>query len=113
MNYNKERIKGWLVFTIQGELDIIQSDDYDMLNNDVRNEVIDEEYKFFFDLNAVPYIDSSGLSILIFITSIASKNGSTIKVCGLNDITKKVFRLLKAHHVFEVYKTREQAVNSL
>ncbi len=113
MDYKKEQVKGWNVYTVDGELTMLQSDDYDRLSHDVRDAIRSGEFKFFFDLTKSPYIDSSGLSILILVVSTASKNSVTVKVCGLNDITKKVFNLLRAHHIFEFFNSREDGLKTL
>ncbi len=68
--------------------------------------------KFILDLSGVPWINSTGLGILISgFTSIKS-SGGTMKVCSVKERVLSIFYISQLENVFEVFPTCEEAKNS-
>jgi len=84
-------------------------------------DTIKEEVKSFFnvpntklilDLTGINFIDSSGFGVFLSIMKSANNNYGYFKICNINDEVMELFKLLQLHHVFEIYKTREDALKS-
>jgi anti-anti-sigma factor len=109
MNFNKSILGGWNVFTIEGEMSFPQIEHIDRLSSDIKALVGQGEYKFLFDLSLVPYIDSSGLSVVILTISNALKKNTPVKICGLNEMTRMSFEVMVDFGV-EYHDTIEEAL---
>jgi anti-sigma B factor antagonist len=84
-------------------------------------DTIKEEVKSFFntpntklilDLTGINFIDSSGFGVFLSIMKTANNNYGFFKICNINDEVMELFKLLQLHHVFEIYKTRDDAIKS-
>ncbi|MGQ9630291.1 MAG: STAS domain-containing protein [bacterium] len=64
------------------------------------------------NLSQVPYIDSSGLGMLVAGYTSAVRNGGTLKIAGLGRSLERVFRLVRLTNFFEIYTTVEEALRS-
>jgi anti-anti-sigma factor len=113
VEYEKEMVNNWNLYTVHGEISISEMEGFDKLSNDIKTAVTNGEHKFCFDFTDVPFIDSAGLSIIIMTVSSATRHGSTIKISGLNEKTEKLFDLVKMHRVFEFFDTKKQALESI
>jgi anti-sigma B factor antagonist len=65
------------------------------------------------DLAAVPFIDSSGLAALVSGLKATRQEGGTLKLAGLNDQARTVFRLTRLESVFEIYPDVAAAQSTL
>ena len=110
MNFVHKEISGWHVFEIHGELSFSFIADVDELGNEVKSLIKKGEYKFIFDLTDVPFIDSSGIAIVIMSMSIALKNGQPIKICGLQKEPANSFNIIKVDFGIKNYKTLDDAL---
>lgn len=72
-----------------------------------------EGYSFILNLSRVAYINSAGLGVIILTAKKLEKNGSSLKLCNLNNVVKKVIDILDAQDVIDIYEDEEEAVNSL
>ena len=64
------------------------------------------------DLAGVPFIDSSGLAALVSGLKATRQEGGTLKLAGLSDQARTVFRLTMLERVFEIYDEVEAALAS-
>ncbi|MFT7462533.1 MAG: anti-sigma B factor antagonist [Pseudohongiellaceae bacterium] len=74
----------------------------DVLNNGVKKLVVDME--------AVGFIDSSGLAALVSTLLAARKNDADVALCGLTPAVRSVLELTRLHRVFNVYEDATAAV---
>jgi anti-sigma B factor antagonist len=63
-------------------------------------------------LEAVPFIDSSGLAALVAGLKQARQAGGTLKLAGLGEQARTVFRLTMLEQVFEIYADAGEALAS-
>lgn len=110
MNYQLSTLEGWNILTIEGEMSFPQIEHIDRLSADIKNLVAQGEYQFLFNFKNVPYIDSSGLSVVILTISNALKKNTPVKICGLNEMTRMAFEVMVDFGV-EYYDTVEEAIN--
>jgi anti-sigma B factor antagonist len=64
------------------------------------------------NLDAVSYIDSEGLSVLVSIHSSVRNRGGKVRLAGANPVIKDLFQLAKLLDVMELYETVDQAVKA-
>lgn len=64
------------------------------------------------DLQEVRFIDSSGLGVLVSGFKNASARNGSLKLCGLQQQVKSMFELTRLHRVFDIFATREEALDS-
>jgi len=69
-------------------------------------------YSFILNLSRVAYINSAGLGVIILTAKKLEKCGSSLKICNLNNVVKKVIDILDAQDVIDIYEDEEDAVNS-
>ena len=68
--------------------------------------------KLIFDLQGVAFIDSSGFGVFLSIMKTANNSYGYFKICNICEEVMEIFKLLQLHNIFEIYKTREDALNS-
>jgi anti-anti-sigma factor len=71
-----------------------------------------EGYSFILNLSRVAYINSAGLGVIILTAKKLEKHGSSLKLCNLNHVVKKVIDILDARDIIDIYEDEEDAVNS-
>lgn len=65
------------------------------------------------DLQAVRFVDSSGLGALVSGFKNASSRNGSLKLSGLQLQVKSMFELTRLHRVFEIYNDIDEALASL
>lgn len=64
------------------------------------------------DLNAVRFIDSSGLGALVSGFKNASAREGNLKLCCLQPQVRSMFELTRLHRVFEIFANLDEALDS-
>jgi anti-sigma B factor antagonist len=64
------------------------------------------------DLNAVRFVDSSGLGSLVSGFKNASARNGNLKLCGLQPQVRSMFELTRLHRVFEIFPDADEALAS-
>ena len=70
--------------------------------HDIRNVVM--------DLAKVEFMDSSGLGALIALLKRVADRGGDLKLCCIQKKVRLVFEITRAHRVFEILDTVDEAV---
>lgn len=74
---------------------------------------LDQHALVILDMNALKFVDSSGLGALLScLRSMNNKEGQ-LKLIGLTKPVRALFELVRMHRIFSIYNTREEAVASL
>jgi anti-sigma B factor antagonist len=85
--------------TIDGTLDAVTAPDLrgvvDQLVNDKRKSVT-------LELSSLRLIDSSGVGVIVSLFKRIRANGGQVKIVGLRDQPRAIFRLLRLDRVFPV-----------
>lgn len=84
----------------------------DTIKEEIKTFFITPNTKLILDLTGINFIDSSGFGVFLSIMKTANNNYGFFKICNINDEVMELFKLLQLHHVFEIYKTREDALKS-
>jgi anti-sigma B factor antagonist len=64
------------------------------------------------NLDAVSYIDSEGLSMLVGIHTSVRNRGGKVRLAGANPVIKDLFQLAKLLDVIELHESVDQAVKA-
>jgi anti-sigma B factor antagonist len=68
--------------------------------------------KVVFDLTQVKHLDSSGLGSIMASLKHLRTAGGDLKLCGLSKQIRALFELVRMHHVFDIFNTRQEAIDS-
>ncbi len=71
----------------------------------------DGNTKIVLDLSGVEFIDSSGLSAIVSSLKAIRADGDLV-LCGIGEGVSSLFRLTRMYKVFQIFKTRSDAVRS-
>ena len=79
----------------------------------ILSEDINKSYlKFVVDLKECEFIDSTFLSTLVTTLKLLLGKGGNIKLSSVNSEVQSLLELTGTHHIFEIFKTRMEAVKS-
>jgi len=62
------------------------------------------------DLGEVPYMDSSGVAILVEAMRVAQKNGSKLVLCDLQVKVRSIFEIARLDTVFTIKASSDEAL---
>lgn len=68
---------------------------------------------FILDLSQVPYLDSSGVGVILSLLKFIRKNKGSLAVVNPNEKIKRVFEITKLTEIIPVYETIAQAINDM
>ncbi len=71
-----------------------------------------ERPRLVIDLSEVEFINSTGFSALLWCLRRAQELGGDVKLCGVKGDVRTLFQLIRMHRVFEIYESREAAVEA-
>ena len=87
--------------------------DFDKFKGEI-HEVLEEGFKnVILDMSGVPWINSTGLGILITgYHSVKAAEGS-MKICNVKERVLSIFYISQLENIFEVFETRDEALASV
>jgi anti-sigma B factor antagonist len=94
------------VVVLEGDVDLNQSSSLLAALTDVVNE---RPKRLMLDLNAVPYMDSSGLGTLVQVLRHVNTYKGKMVFFGLSSRVRSVFEITKLDKFFTICDTEEQA----
>ena len=109
MNITEEKKDGITICNISGEININTSP---QLRKSFESFVEANTAKIVVDFSQVSYIDSSGLATFIELLQRLKKVGGTFRICSMSQKVKNIFEVTKLHKLFEIFDTREAALNN-
>lgn len=74
--------------------------------------LLEENPRQVFDMSRLQFVDSAGLGALLSCLRRASSAGGDLKLFGMSRAVRAVFEIARMHRIFEIYDTREEAVNA-
>ncbi len=99
------------ILTLKGEL--IDKNQADKLIEEVNEIIFNNHIHFVVDLDALKYLNSSGLTILIQILTKARKAGGEAVIANVGKRIKELLVITKLNTVFTVADTVEQGIAKL
>ena len=74
--------------------------------------VIEDEKFVVVDLKNLRFVDSSGLGVMVScLRSLHARDGD-IKLCAMSTPVRALFELVRMHRIFDIYNTRDEAINA-
>ena len=64
------------------------------------------------DMSAVPFVDSSGLELLVDVTNEMARSGKSLKLCAASKTIRQVLELTGLSPLFEHFEDANSAVRS-
>lgn len=98
------------IITIQGELTVFIQE-FDLLYKEVMAYTKMGLYRFIIDLNAVSYIDSSGIGILMRLATNASKQSSMICVICNHPQTLKIMAVSNIDKIVKFVQSTQEGMD--
>lgn len=95
------------VLRVAGEVDLATAE---QLRTRLVELVTDGRPRLMVDLSAVSFCDASGLSAFVAGLERAREHGGWVRLCGLQPMVAKVFRITALDQEFAVYPTLAQDV---
>jgi len=99
-----------LVLSLQGRLDSITAPAFERL---VRGRLADGHRRIVIDLDALDYISSAGLRILMIAGKALKAERGRIALCRVKGVVMEVLRISAFDRIFTILPSREQAVAQL
>lgn len=90
-----------------GDVDLSKSS---MLRSSLHDVVHSASEKIIIDLNAVPYMDSSGVATLIEALQLAKQIDKELVLCNITDGVQSIIELSRLDMIFTIYDSRETAL---
>lgn len=99
-----------MVLEVSGK--IMGGPDFDMFKAEVKDLIDGGFRKVVLDLGDVPWINSTGLGILITAHHSIKAAEGTLKICNVKERVLSIFYVSQLERVFEVHPDRETALAS-
>jgi anti-sigma B factor antagonist len=99
MKYNLTESGDETVLEIEGTLDAVTAPDLRTVVDQLVNE---RRMAVTLELSALRLIDSSGVGVIVALFKRIRANGGQVKIVGLRDQPRAIFRLLRLDRVFPV-----------
>lgn len=107
MNISQSEVNGFVVVTIEGEVDLNSSPQM----RKAFTELIDRKTsKVVVDFSKVAYIDSSGLATLIEMMQRLKKNQGQMHLVQMSPKIRSIFEITRLDKLFSILATPEDAV---
>ena len=99
-----------MVLEISGK--IMGGPDHDRFKDEIKALVEEGHLHVVLDFSSVPWINSTGLGILISgYHSLRAADGS-MKICNVTSRVMSIFYISQLENIFQVFPTREEALGS-
>jgi anti-sigma B factor antagonist len=99
MKYTRTDNGGDTVLAIEGTLDAVTSPELRTLVDDLVNE---SRKEVTLELSSLRLIDSSGVGVIVSLFKRVRAYGGNVRIVGLRDQPRAIFRLLRLDRVFPV-----------
>ena len=80
-----------------------------VLRGTIREALDKKPQRMIIDLKDVPYMDSSGVAVLVEALQAQTKGKRKLAVCTLQDKVRGIFEIARLDMVFKIFSTVEQA----
>lgn len=109
MSFGVNKENDITVFDVEGQLIVGNRQE---LKQKVLQELEGGGRKFLIDFTGTGYIDSSGLGVLVSLSKKIREQGGELRLAALNDDLRTLFELTKLDTLFQISKSRDEALAS-
>ncbi|GHV74107.1 anti-sigma factor antagonist [Spirochaetia bacterium] len=110
MELKIHKSQGVSIIDVQGELDLYNAYKLKELLIKMLEEKTD---RFVINLDEVEYIDSSGIGVLVYISSTAKKSNMKLAITNIHGSVLKVMDLTKLTDYFPITATLDEAITQV
>ncbi len=109
MDIDLEKINDITLVSLNGELTV---DNTHRVREAFKKILLEKRPKVLIDFDKVPFVDSSGIALLIEIVKGFAKINGRACLCHVNKKIVAVFEITKVHKLFGIYDSHEDALRS-
>lgn len=110
MSFYTEKITDVIVETI--DINHATFKEAEEFKKKIENQFENGYKKFIIDLSKCNFMDSTFLSTIVTVLKKVSKAGGNLKLAGVHAEAQALLELTGTAKIFEIYKTKEEAVKS-
>ena len=110
MDIKFEKINDIRLVVLEGELNMESTH---KLRETFKKVLKESNAKVLIDFAKVPFIDSSGIAVLIEISQNLAKVNGRMCLCHVNKDIINVLEITKVHKLFKIFETHQEALRSL
>ena len=111
MNFTREIQSNFIIEKVNLERATLkESDSFKQI---IEGDMKDGWKDIIVDLSDCEYIDSTFIGALVISLKKLKNAGGTIKLIGFQPAVESMFELTRMYRVFEIYKSREEAIKAL
>jgi len=111
MNIKQRPEENVMVLELSGK--IMGGPDFDKFKEEIAKVIEGGNKNVILDMSGVPWINSTGLGILITgYHSIKAAKGSMM-ICNVKERVLSIFYISQLENIFDVYETREEAMKAV
>lgn len=100
-----------MVLELSGK--IMGGPDFDKFKNEVTSVVEEGHKNVILDMSGVPWINSTGLGILITGYHSVKAADGVMKICAVKERVLSIFYISQLQNIFDVYATRDEAIAAI
>lgn len=109
MNIKLEKINDITLVSLIGELNM---DNTNRVREAFKKILQEKKVKVLIDFHKVPFVDSSGIALLLEIVQNFAKANGRMCLCHVNKKIISVFEITKVHKMFNIFESHEDALRS-
>ncbi|MBF0571473.1 MAG: STAS domain-containing protein [Candidatus Omnitrophica bacterium] len=109
MEIKLEKINDITLVTLNGDLNM---DNSYRVRETFKKILKEKRAKVLIDFHKVPFVDSSGISLLLEIVQSFGKANGRMCLCHVNKKIISVFEITKVHKLFNIFDSHEAALRS-
>jgi|YNPMSStandDraft_2_1061718.scaffolds.fasta_scaffold00036_20 anti-anti-sigma factor len=96
-----------LIVRLWGDLDLYHAGQFRKTLDDIFAQNI---YNLVFNLEKMPYIDSSGIGVLVYARTIVTKKGGKLSLVNPQETVLKVLDISRLRAFFDISSSEEEAI---
>ena len=96
-----------VILSIIGELDLYCAPE---LKDEIEHLVAEKKVNVVLNCRKVPYMDSSGVGVLIKASTLLKQHKGYLRVCELTERVIKLFDTTQVNAILSIYETEEEAL---
>jgi anti-sigma B factor antagonist len=109
MDINQEPIGTVIILKLNGRLDTMN---YALLEKEVNSLINNHQKDIILDCQALDYVSSSGLRVLMMALNQVKAIGGKFSICNLQPSIIKIFKISGFDRLFNIFPGRDEALAS-
>jgi anti-anti-sigma factor len=111
MDFKTEITDNFIIYEISAQMSVMNLDLIEKLIADIKKHSNYITKSFVWDFSNVPFIDSTGLSVIALTVAHSIKNGSYVNICGADEDMKYLFKKSRMDRNVKYYDYVEEIID--